>query len=482
VYQVRFEPGGARVISTTQEGGISVLDVTSQTAQEFQVRHTAANLVGSDVSANGSLLVAGGYFNPISLMRLSNKTVFRLPRNEFSISSAAASHDGLRVCFVGGQGRIHLLQVSKDVLSKVEERQWATDSGAINATAISPLGHLLLTAGDRGSALLWDLDASPRCVRTYICLRRKAPRRLADVAFSPAGRWLGVAVQYEDQNVAAVFDLAIRKWAWVLEMGQAAPKAPQFSADGERLFAVVRDSETAGGRISSLKMSDGTGLEFEGVEGVTDFAVLGNGETLLVARAADSGTVEVWDRPSQRIARTLATGCGKISRLDLTPNRRWLRITSAENPPTIIDVETGKKTVVDYPEVADIPLVLHPDGEQIAFLPKPDEVGIFDLKQSAVLMSASDRSANSGAKRVLSISPDGRLMATVASDETNPNANGVTLWDLRSYRSLYTLPTYDLMPSSLAWSADSRTLAAGLQPTTVEDGPELILWHLGRDE
>lgn len=124
---------------------------------------------------------------------------------------------------------------------------------------------------------------------------------------------------------------------------------------------------------------------------------------------------------------------------------------------------------------------LHPAGGQIAFVTEQNEIRLFHLEQQELLLSASTR-WESAATRSIAISPDGRLLAVVSDDSKTDSERGIALWDLRSYRRLYTLPTHDQQPSALAWSADSRTLAAGLRPTVQMDGPEIILWHLGRDE
>lgn len=476
VYNVRFIADGS-LVCTTREGGVSVVDTSTMQASERKLPHSNTSLLGADASIDGRLVAAGGYEGEFTLASISDQHTLRIPQLGMVAHSASVSGNGRRVC-VTGWDTILTYDLSEDLRTCVRERRWSGHSGNVAASALSADGRWLLTAGEEGAAQLWDLEQSSRPITTRIWLPGHPAHRY-DVALSSDGQRLALSGRDGNRGYIRVFDVQRQAWHTMLESRRASLTSLQFTADADRLFALVRHP-TDRLRIASWNLALDSGAEFESVQAIADFALLKSDDSLLVASQEDGGHVGIWNRREQRMVRTVTRECGEIQKIELTPDERWLFITSADRPPVIVDVHSGRKTVVEEATGAPSMMAMHPGGRHLASM-QDAKLCLFDADRREMLLSAQIKVDNDISQSV-AISPDGRLMATITRGFSHPEQLGVTLWDLRSNRSLYTLPTYDQRPWTLSWSADGRTLAAGLLPTPVADGPDVILWHLGAGE
>jgi serine/threonine protein kinase len=481
IYQVRYAGGGKRIISTGADGHVTLLDATTLLPHHVHLWNSLTKLLGADVSTDGRLLIAGGYAGALSLFRFEHETCQRLPRDPFIIHAAAVSADGRRACFGGGGGALRMLEFSEDVMTCVRESRWSGHSGNFEGMAMSSDGRLLLTGDSEGVTKLWDLDSQPRPILTSIFLPRPQGRMIDDLVFSKDGRWLAMMAHGPDGNWVGVLDQVRQRWRRIFETRGQAATAPQFSSDGERLFAIFRSPDGTGARIGSWNLSDGTGPTFESVENVITFHVSETDDELLVARTTHGGELGVWDRKNQQFTIRATAEFDSTCRLQFSADHSCVSIAKADQPLRVLNLRTGQTLAVPQRLAARPVTALHPGGGHIAFVTDYDEFRLFNLEQQLPLLSSGIRFP-SGATRSIAISPDGRLLAAVSDDPMIDSGSGITLWDLRSLRRLYTLPTHDQQPWALAWSADSRTLAAGLRPKEWHDAPEVILWHLGRDE
>jgi len=481
VYQVRYAADGNRIVGTGPDGQVTILDAATLVSRDVRLWHSLTKLLGADVSTDGRLLIAGGYSGALSLIRFDPDTCLRLPREVFNVFAAAVSADGRRACFGGSEGDIRMLEFSEDVMSSVRESRWFGHSGRFEGMAMSSDGRLLLTGDREGVARLWNLDRKPRPIRTSTFLPRPHGHMIDDFAFSNDGRWLAVMAHGPDGNSMGVIDVPHQKWRRVFQNSDQAGSAPRFSIDGERLFVLFWNPDRTAARIGSWTLADETGPTFESIENVIGYQVSATGDELLVARTTPHGELGVWDRRNQQFTLRATAEFDSTCRLEFSADLSCVSIAHADQPLRVLNVRTGQTLTVPQRHAAHPVNALHPTGGQIAFVTEEGEVRLFNLEQQQVLLSASMR-WESAATRSIAFSPDGRLLAVISDDPKIDSGRGITLWDLRSYRRLYTLPTHDQQPWTLAWSADSRTLAAGLRPTVAMDGPEIILWHLGRDE
>jgi serine/threonine protein kinase/WD40 repeat protein len=479
VYRVRYTADG-RLVCTTKEGGVGMVDTATMTDHEQRLPHSDTSLMGADASSDGQLLAAAGYIGALTLLSMRDGSLLRLPVSGNQMS-ASVSADGRRVCMTSRE-TIRTYDLSDDLRTCIRERRWPGHPGVIAGSALSADGRWLLTAGGEGAARLWDLEHQSRAVTTRIWLPKGENRRCDDVAFSPKGSLFAVSGQDRQQGCILILDPTRPAWKQLLAIKPGGFTSLQFSGNGERLFALVHHLEKEGLRIASWNLGEEQPVaEFETIDGLVDFALLNSSDSLLIATSDNGGQVGVWDRQNQRMARLLAQACGTIRRIELTPDERWMCISSADRPPLIVDLRDGRQVVVEQQSDAVAMIALHPGGQQVTML-QGEELRLFDVGRHEVLLSAPIKWGSSENTQAVAISPDGKLMATLTHEESNMDYRGVTLWDLRSHRSLYTLRTYDLQPWTLSWSADGRTLAAGVRATTIADGPDVILWHLGRDE
>jgi WD40 repeat protein len=483
VYQVRYAAEGTRIIGSGADGHVTVLDAATLVARDVPLGYSATRLLGVDVSADGRLLIAGGYAGALSLLRFDTDTYLRWPRDVFNIHSVALSNDGRRACIAGeaAEGEIRMLEFADDVMSGVRESRWSGHAGKFEGMAMSSDGRLLLTGDSEGTARLWDLDRTPRPVRTGIFLPRPNGQMIDDFVFSDDSRWLAVMAHGPDGHSMGILDVRHQTWQRHFQIAEQAGSAPRFSDDETRLFALFWNPAGTAARIGSWSLTDETGLSFESIENVIGYQVSATDDELLVARTTPQGELGVWDRQKQQFTLLSTADFDATCRIEFSPDLSRVSIAQANEPLRVQNVRTGQTLKIAQMQAERPITAFDSDGGRIAFVTERDEVCLFNLEQQELFLSASIQ-WDFAATRSIAVSLDGRLLASFSDDPKTVAGNGVTLWDLRSYRRLYTLPTHDQQPWTLAWSGDSRTLAVGLRPTVFTSGPEVVLWHLGRDE
>lgn len=473
VYKVRFTPDGEQVVSAVRGGRVLNWDVPAMTAIEVSADLQSYNLTGSDVSADGRIVVAtSGYnANDIVFTRRADGRFARVPK-PIGADGAALTADGGRACLGFDNGQISVFDVS-DELYSIQERRWRGHGDEVMSCAVSAEGRRLLTASRDGTAKLWDIANLPRIGHTLL-YPLEWGHEWGYVAISPDGQKLAVTSLQAGAPwwVTNVYSLPDGKVQRLLRDADAVPQHPSFRSDGKLLFM------SFGARLGYWDVIDGSGPHLLDLSDVVRFEVHPDGRRLIVAHLHDGVLrIVIWDRERQQIERVIASGMEGINNMSLSSDGKGLAVAemfSAQH----LDLSSGTNRHFGSQPERSYVAELHPDGEVIAVSSSSRDVKLYDV-ESGRLRHSLPVQLDVHQSRGIVFAPGGRLLAISNGVPRSP-VRAVSLWDWPSNRRLFELPSFGRRPVNLAWSPDGRSLAAAASSLTQpEDGqPCVIIWHL----
>ena len=317
-------------------------------------------------------------------------------------------------------------QALRESLNSISGVPLVEHEGKVFASAISPDGHWLATAGFE-KARLWDLTAHEPTAASRVLRGSEGPF----VVFSPSGRWLATK---GGEATVRLLDLAqedpLRGSMSLRGQGSFGTATPTISANGRWLASGSADGTI---RVWDLAASDMT-KESHVLRGhqreIISLAITRDGHWL--ASSSRDKTARVWDlhavEPSQH-SRVLE-GTDEAKAVAITSDGHWLAMGGAK--PRLWDLTSPAPTAN--------PLVLR------------------DSREPKLIWS------------LLAISPDDHWLVTGGSSD-----NAARLWDLTTKNpAAHCLPLrgHEGLVVGLAISGDSRLLATGSRDKTVR------LWNL----
>jgi WD40 repeat protein/DNA-binding SARP family transcriptional activator len=233
---------------------------------------------------------------------------------------------------------------------------------------VSPDGALVATAGNDGSAVVWDAQTGNELFTISPSLQ-PGPQWVEEVAWSPDGRQLAVAANGVPPagSQVLVVDRAGRVAAKLEESGMR-PERVQFSPDGRLLAVAWIDTETwdldawhvtiwdteRGGAVRTIRTA-ARGLGFDPA-----------GERL--ASVNDGGFAEIWDVGSGDLLATLAGHTGGLSRsISFSPDGTQVVTAGEDNSVRLWDAESGDVQLVLRGHKSVVArAVFSPDGSMLA--------------------------------------------------------------------------------------------------------------------
>jgi WD40 repeat protein/transcriptional regulator with XRE-family HTH domain len=339
----------------------------------------------------------------------------------------ALSRDGPRIATGGDDGQVSIWEAT----TGEQVYTFTAHTSGISDLAFSPDGQRLLSGGLDGKAKVWDAHS----VQPILSI--PAPQgAIYSVAYSPNGSQIAAGMQ----DMLVIWDAdtgeEIRRDG---ELTCGAITDLTYTQDGRRLGGtykngcnVVWDSATG----KKLLMDTGNpGITGSGVA----FSPAGNRLALPIARGG-------------ALVRYLSTATGstyfhghtgQIADLAFSPDGKILATSSQDGTARLWDSSTGEAlTVLSGHDLSVNRLAFFPDGQRLATTSDDGTTRVWDVSLSGSREWLTIGDSSSQAKYVVSISPDGRYLATI-------NFSRATIYDAITGDQVSTLDigkTYAAIP------------------------------------
>jgi WD40 repeat protein len=293
----------------------------------------------------------------------------------------------------------------------------ASSAGSIQAFALSPDGTTLATSTPGGALVLWDAGTGKMRAR----LKGKGGAVLS-VAFSLDGTLLASG---HAGGSAKLWDVRSGKLKKTLRNPKARKgwvvTSVAFSPDGKLVAC-------GGGRRNPRLRTSGTTW-------------------------AD-GAVHLWEVGKAGRGRALLAGnSGGVTCLAFSPDGGTLAAAIAHGSHVkLIDVPTGKTTVLSIEGGWVQSVAFSPDGDTLAFGNSVPHVLLYDRVERRLIARLRGHRNDVFS---LAFRPDGKILASGASD------GSVRLWDVSNRRQQLLLDDFSGRACSLSFTSDGNTLLAG---------------------
>jgi WD40 repeat protein len=464
VLAVAFSPDGFRVGSGGGDRAVKVWDVYGREWGTYRGHEPA--VTGVAFSPDGARLASAGR----SSIKVWDAIV---PPG----SAWAASEDAFAAAFSPDGERLvtgSLYPGDLRVWDRATGRLALTargHNGGVWALAFRPDGKELASAGEErtpagkaGSVKLWDA-ATGRLLRTF-----PFPARVEAVRYSPDGSRLAVRTGGGRDSTVRVLEAATGREVFSRRSARGS-SGLEFSPDGQRL-AVAGDPD------------------HPELVNVVDLATRRPAVTLIghnwdivdlawhrdrIATVSGDGSVKVWDAATGEPQLTLPLNeRSKISNgIAFSPDGS--RLAAAANGRGMVwELTEGKEVLAipggrpDYQRV----VAFSPDGRYLTMPEGAGSVVVLDGGRGPLALSLRGRQ-ETGSSPAVAFRPDGQLLAG--------GKTWASLWDAATGEELPPLPTFRNSLLALAFSPDSRLLAAAtFVPSRPRVPGEVKVWDVAR--
>ena len=481
VYSVAFSPDGTILASGgsegwNEDGTVKLWDVATKQNTATFVGHTD-DVTSVAFSPDGTTLASGSGDNTVKVWDVATKqNIATLKGHTDAVTSVAFSPDGTTLASGGisgdtsgglfdfGDGEVKLWDVeTKQNIATLEGHE-----SPVISVSFSPDGTLLVSAS-LGRIKLWDV-----ATRENIATLEGHTRAIWDVAFSPDGKTLASGsldgtVKLWDvetkQNIATFM-----RTSWVASVS--------FSPDGTTLA-----SGLGGGGVLLWDMGTREIIAALHTGGENSVSFSPDGKTL--ASGSFDGKVKLWD-----MAEAKSPQPAKLAKISGEAQQGWMGIPLPN--PLVVEVrdqynnlnpggqvefsvtEGGGKlngqsdferVTADADGRARISLTL---GHTLVNTVEATPLGVSLAQNQSVVFTItlspyifSSLQAHSEAVYDLSLSPDGKTLATGSLDNT------VKLWDMETKEYIGTLEGHSNYINAVSFSPDGMRLASCSRDNTV---------------
>jgi RNA polymerase sigma factor (sigma-70 family) len=488
--RVAFAPDDRRLVSAGPDENAHWWDLT--TGQELPHglgKHGMA--VAVTFSKQGKALVASQQGETITIRDLEQgKEIASFPVGKEQVLCAAFSPDATKLALGGARagkidartfgiiGTLRLVEVASGKLLhnfELEEKD-----GGIRGVAFSADGQLIAAGSDDRVLRLWDAVTGTHVRRLHG--RGKGLANGHPVAFSPDGRTVaggGTIAQGVQLWSVASGKLLHEE----LEAHQAALRAVAVSRDGKRI--------ASGSEDASLRVWDAaTGKPlWQHVSERWNYAVAFSPDGNMVAAGADDQTLRLFDAATGKERQRFKIDASDVYSLAFTPDGTTLAVglvnwqaqgggagkLAKPNRIQLWDVASGQERwQAKSPDGIFCHVDFSPDGKKLFSAHADKFIRTWDAATGKPL-SDFEITGHRPWLHAVAFSPDGRFAATNGFD------GNVLVWDMTTGKQVHLFHIGAGFGYRLAFSPDSRYLAAGAEwvwrPTKRFD-MRLHVWEL----
>ncbi len=388
-FTVTFSPDGKEVATGGVDKTVRLWSVAKK-AQVARLVHHTGDVTSVVYARRGPFLISASVDRSVALWLRPAELVIashRAHRNH--IWSVAASPDGLRIATgswdgearlweVRPSGRVKMMYAERNPLFALRYTpngdfllavsgndvrifgpllgtQVGTLRGhtnTIHEVAVSPNGRWVATASSDATARIWQLVS-----HTSHAVLKGHRGRVADLQFSPDGRLLATV---GSDHLVRLWTVPEGKPAGVLKGHQASLDAVAFSQDGKRLASTADN-----GVIRIWRVRDRKQLHKIQAPRGQELLAFVRGDRWLLS-AGHTGTILAWDTRTGRLARRLEAHQSEVSRLRVTPDRRFMITCARDNRVIIWDLATARPLQSSRYQMLPLGIDMRHDGKAFA--------------------------------------------------------------------------------------------------------------------
>jgi WD40 repeat protein len=347
------------------------------------------------------------------------------------IYTAMFSHDGRMLATAGDDGTAQLWDIAN-------RQQIATLTGhadSIFDAEFSPDDRILVTAGKDGTARLWDV-ASRQQIAT---LPTGGPgHELYGATFSHNGRIVATAGK---DGTARLWDIANHQQIATLTGHTGPVYGAEFSPD-DRILATTGGDGTA--RLWDVANHQQIATLTGHTGRVNNATFSPNGHILVTV--GDDTTAKLWDVASHQQIATLTGHTGRVNNATFSPDGDLLVTGSGDGTARLWDVAAHQQ-VGAFEGISSINgVAFSPDGHTVATAGEDTIARLWNTGGPILIPSPPAIGYD------LVFSPDGRILVTAGDDGT------ARLWDVTSRHRIAILTGHTGAVYAMAFSPDGRIL------------------------
>jgi WD40 repeat protein len=315
---------------------------------------------------------------------------------------------------------------------------------------------------------LWDLAAGrPKAIL-------EGSRFVRFLAFSPDGKAVATASFLEE--TVTLWDLVTRKPKGTLKGLPRSPECIAFSPDGKTVATACPEYDSAVMLWDPATGKAKTSLNTSGqLAHAVSFSP--DGKTLAAAVSFNkAGAVILWNLGTGKEVATLKGHSSSFPQLAFSPDGKTLAALSPHQSLKLWDLATGRDTV-PMGHTGDIcALAFSPDGKMLASGSDDQTVKLWKVADLELIKILQDK----GRSGSLTFSGNGKMLFG-SGGTIGARKNGVKMWQVDSGREQTILKGDDFYTLSMALSPDGRTLAVGVTGDELDvtpARPRVKLWDL----